>query len=349
MSTSSPFLSVRDLTVRFEVGTRRRRSTVDAVRNVSFELHRGETFGLVGESGSGKTTVSRTIIGLVRPSGGEIRLDGQRIDAAMGAALRAVRRRIQMVYQDPYSSLNPRLTVRELVEEPVKVHTTLSSAERARRVASLLDQVQLASFHAGRRPSQLSGGQRQRVAIGRALAVEPEILLCDEPVSALDVSTQAQIINLLEQLQRELGLTFLFVSHDLSVVEHISDRIGVMYRGDLVESGDAGRLNRTPRHPYTANLLAAVPSVDIDRQAAARRARRQLTVRAAGDVIPATGCRFAPRCSFAIAACSTDAPDRTPTTDGMVMCHRFDELDLGNHLDIEQADAHTPRPRTAAL
>lgn len=238
---------------------------VRAVEDVSLQLRRGETLGLVGESGSGKTTLGRTLLRLIEPTAGEAYFDGEDIFRMNGRELRRLRRRAQIVFQDPFGSLNPRLTVGETIREVLQVHRLASGRTADLRIGELLELVGLAPEHARRYPHEFSGGQRQRIGIARALSVEPEFIICDEPVSALDVSVQAQILNLLRSLQRQLGLAYLFIAHDLSVVEHISDRIAVMYRGRIVEEGATRTLIDTPKHPYTRELLAAVPSPEPGR------------------------------------------------------------------------------------
>jgi len=237
----------------------RTRDYVRAVDDISFQVRRGETLGLVGESGSGKSTAARTILRLIEPTAGEARFDGEDIFAMDEAALRRFRRRVQIVFQDPFASLNPRMTVGDTLHEALHIHRIARGAAADRRVHELLGLVGLAPEHARRYPHEFSGGQRQRIGIARALSVEPEFIICDEPVSALDVSVQAQVLNLLRDLQDRLGLTYLFIAHDLSVVEHMSDRIAVMYRGRIVEIGPTEQVIRQPRHPYTRALLAAVP------------------------------------------------------------------------------------------
>jgi oligopeptide/dipeptide ABC transporter ATP-binding protein len=292
-----------------------------AVDGVSFALRRGETLGLVGESGCGKTTTGRCILQLERPTRGSVRFEGQELTTLGPEALRRVRRHMQVIFQDPYSSLNPRMTVGQIVSEPVAVHGLVRDGpERAARVRRLLGQVGLLPQHAHRYPHELSGGQRQRVGIARALALEPSLLICDEPVSALDVSIQAQIINLLEDLQRELGLTYLFVAHDLSVVRHISDRVAVMYLGRIVELADRQTLYERPAHPYTKALLSAVPIPDPALEA--QRERVVLGGEVPSPLDPPPGCVFHPRCPVAVERCRTEPPPLREITPGKwAACH----------------------------
>ncbi len=323
---AEPLLSVRDLRKHFPIrkGVFGQVSgQVKAVDGVSFDLHAGETLGLVGESGCGKTTTGRCLLRLIEPTSGQVMFQGQEITGLGRGALRSLRREMQIVFQDPYSSLNPRLTVGSMLAEPLDIHGIARGDAARRRVAELLELVGLSPDHARRYPHEFSGGQRQRIGIARALAVNPKLVVLDEPVSALDVSIQAQIVNLLQDLQRDLGLTYLFVAHDLSVVEHISTRVAVMYLGRIVELADRATLYRAPRHPYTRSLLSAVPVPDPD--------RRSQRVVLKGDVPspakPPTGCHFHPRCPLAaemgeLARCSADDPVLREVAPGhWVACH----------------------------
>jgi oligopeptide/dipeptide ABC transporter ATP-binding protein len=303
---SEVLLEVDNLVKHFAVGVGHA-GLVRAVDGVSFSIHRGETLGLVGESGCGKTTTGRCILQLERPTSGRIVFEGVDLASLDHDAMRAVRRRVQVIFQDPYSSLNPRMTVGQILAEPLVVHGIVrEKAARAARVQELLTQVGLLPQHARRYPHQLSGGQRQRVGIARALAMEPSLIVCDEPVSALDVSIQAQIINLLEDLQSRLGLTYLFIAHDLSVVRHISDRVAVMYLGKVVEITDRTRLYEEPLHPYTRALLSAVPIPDPGLEA--RRERTVLRGEVPSLLNPPSGCVFHPRCPIAVDRCSAAVP-----------------------------------------
>ena len=304
-------LEVRDLVKHYPVSSGffgRQVGVVRAVDGVSFTIRRGETLGLVGESGCGKTTTGRCVLQLERPTSGSVRFEGQELTTLGPAALRTVRRRIQVIFQDPYSSLNPRMTVGQIVGEPLLVHGLVrDAAAQTARVQELLRQVGLLPQHGRRYPHELSGGQRQRVGIARALSLEPSLIICDEPVSALDVSIQAQIINLLEDLQRELDLTYLFVAHDLSVVRHISDRVAVMYLGRIVEIADRLTLYEAPRHPYTKALLSAVPIPDPEVEA--RREHVVLAGEVPSPLRPPSGCAFHPRCPIAVDVCRETRPE----------------------------------------
>ena len=301
-------LEVQNLRVHFPIRRgvfSRAREAVKAVEDVSFHLEPGETVGLVGESGCGKTTVARAIVRLAPVTAGRILYEGRDIQELRGAALRAWRRQVQMIFQDPYGSLDPRMTVGQTVGEGLAIHRLVRRGpERRARVETLLEEVGLDASHAVRYPLELSGGQRQRVGLARALAVEPRLLVCDEPISALDVSIQAQIVNLLQDLQQRHGLAYLFIAHDLAVVEHLSRRILVMYLGRLVEAGDARAVCRAPRHPYTQALLSAVPVVDPDH----KRARLILPGDLPSPIHPPPGCPFHPRCPVAEARCRVEVP-----------------------------------------
>ena len=305
-------LEVRNLVKYFPIGGggifSRHTGLVRAVEGVSFSIRRGETLGLVGESGCGKTTTGRCILQLERPTSGQVIFEGQELTGMTDAEMRSLRRRMQVIFQDPYSSLNPRMTVGQIIEEPLKVHGIVPDREaRRKRVAELLSVVGLLAALASRYPHELSGGQRQRVGIARALAMEPSFIICDEPVSALDVSIQAQIINLLEELQEQFGLTYLFVAHDLSVVRHISDRVAVMYLGKIVEVADRQALYEDPLHPYTKALLSAVPIPDPEVEA--RREHIVLGGEVPSPLNPPSGCVFHPRCPIAIEECKRVVPD----------------------------------------
>jgi peptide/nickel transport system ATP-binding protein len=320
---AEPLLEVTALRMTFPVRTgplRRVTGAVKAVDGVDLRVPAGRTLGLVGESGSGKSTLARLILRLIDSSDGTIVLDGTDVTHLGGRDLRHRRRSMQIVFQDPYSSLDPRMRVNDIVGEPLEIYDGLTGAERDARVAGLLDQVGLGRYALYRRPHEFSGGQRQRIAIARALAPDPRLLVCDEPVSALDVSTQSQVINLLTDLQDRLGLTFLFIAHDLSVVRHISDRIAVMYLGRIVEEGEAEEVYLRPLHPYTEALLSAIPVPDVHRPPGARRI--VLTGEVANPLDPPGGCTFHPRCPYAMDICaSVDPPPLTTAAGTTVRCH----------------------------
>ena len=293
---------------------------VHAVDGITFSIRRGETFGLVGESGCGKSTTGRTILQLYRPTAGHVFFDDADLTTLKGEELRRMRRRMQMIFQDPYASLNPRMTIGDIIGEPLQVHNMAKRAEIKERVDELLDVVRLSRGFADRYPHEFSGGQRQRVGVARALALQPEFIVCDEPISALDVSIQAQIINLLEDLQGEFGLTYLFIAHDLSVVRHISSRVAVMYLGILAEMASRDELYTHPLHPYTQALLSAVPVPDP--VAEEKRQRIILEGDVPSPVNPPSGCRFRTRCPLAEKICAEQVPAwREVAPEHWVACH----------------------------
>ncbi len=316
-------LEVKNLKVHYPVKHglfSRVRQHVKAVDDVSFAIQPGETLGLVGESGCGKTTLGRAIVKLVEPTAGSILFEGEDIAHLNGAALRARRRKFQMIFQDPYGSLNPRMTVSQIIGEAIDIHQLAeSSSARQMRIMELLKAVGLDPVHAQRYPHEFSGGQRQRIGIARALAVEPKLIVCDEPVSALDVSVQAQIINLLQDLQQQRGLAYLFIAHDLAVVEHISRRVMVMYLGKVVELAEASAIISAPKHPYTQALISAVPEVDPD----SKRKRIVLPGDVPSPINPPSGCPFHPRCPVAqMPRCQAEIPPLREVTPGhWAACH----------------------------
>ncbi|HEY2952015.1 MAG TPA: dipeptide ABC transporter ATP-binding protein [Verrucomicrobiae bacterium] len=322
MTPSAPLLEVKNLKVFFPVKHglfSRVKAHVKAVDDVSLTVEPGETLGLVGESGCGKTTLGRAVIRLIDPTAGRVVFEGEDITSLSGAVLRSRRRRFQMIFQDPYGSLNPRMTVGQIIGEAIDIHHLAADAPaRERRVADLLGDVGLDASHGQRYPHEFSGGQRQRIGIARALAVEPRLIVCDEPVSALDVSVQAQIINLLQDLQKEHGLAYLFIAHDLAVVEHISRRVVVMYLGKIVELAEAKAVVRTPKHPYTQALISAVPVIDPK----SKRQRIVLPGDVPSPINPPSGCPFHPRCPMAEARCATEVPALREVTPGhWAACH----------------------------
>jgi oligopeptide transport system ATP-binding protein len=320
-----PLLEVKDLKMYFPVTAgsiiQRKVADVKAVDDVSFHVNRGETLGLVGESGCGKSTTGRAVLQLYRPTAGSVNFDGTELTGLRGGNLRAFRRRMQMIFQDPYSSLNPRMNVQSIVSEPMTIHGLHKGSERQDRVSYILNAVGLNPYFAKRYPHEFSGGQRQRIGIARALAVEPDFIVCDEPVSALDVSIQAQIINLLEDLQEEFNLTYLFIAHDLAVVRHISDRVAVMYLGHFMELADSNELYENPLHPYTKALLSAIPLTDPVEER--RRERIILTGDVPSPLRPPPGCVFNTRCPIAIDECRERIPEwREVAPLHWVACHR---------------------------
>jgi peptide/nickel transport system ATP-binding protein/oligopeptide transport system ATP-binding protein len=319
-AAAEPLLSVRHLSKEFRIGRKGLLSAqrvLRAVDDISFTIGRGETLGLVGESGCGKTTTGRLVLRLIEPTSGEVTFRGEDVLAMTPARIRALRREMQIIFQDPFGALNPRMTAGELIIEPMVIHSVGDRVSQERRLRRLLDLVGLTPHHAGRYPHEFSGGQRQRLCIARALSLEPAFVVCDEAVSALDVSVQAQILNLLQDLKRELGLTYLFISHDLGVVRHISERVAVMYLGQIVETGPRAAIFERPGHPYTQALLNSVPSAGKGR-------RSFFTVK--GDVPsaanPPSGCRFHTRCPIAQPVCSEKAPVQVPLGPGhTAACH----------------------------
>ena len=297
---------VKHFPVRTSGLVRRTVGQVQAVDDVSLSIPRGQTLGLVGETGSGKSTLARCVAGLIPVTSGRVTFDGRDITNLSRGAMRPVRREIQMIFQDPYSSLNPRRRIGAIIGDPFAIHKTATGAERRRQVQELMERVGLNPEHYNRFPAEFSGGQRQRIGVARALALRPKLIICDEPVSALDVSIQAQILNLLTDLQAEYGLSYLFIAHDLEVVRHVSDKVAVMYLGRIGEAATADSLYREPRHPYTAALLSAAPAADPD--AAAARQRIILTGDVPSPIDPPSGCRFHPRCPKAEAVCGQQEP-----------------------------------------
>lgn len=324
---AEPLISVKNVKKYFDVG---KGKTLKAVDGISFDIYPGETFGLVGESGCGKSTAGRTIIRLYEPTDGETIFKDKNIYELSRNEMQEVRKDFQMIFQDPYASLNPRMPVEDIVAEPLDIHKICNnSKERRERVIELLRLVGLSEEHASRFPHEFSGGQRQRIGIARALALNPKFIVCDEPISALDVSIQAQVVNLLKELQEDLGLTYLFIAHDLSMVRYISDRVGVMYLGHIMELATSEELYNNPIHPYTQALLSAIPIPDPEIQ----RSRHRIMLE--GDVPspinPKDNCRFVDRCKFATERCRVEAPEFKEIRDAhFVACHRADEIIRGN-------------------
>ncbi len=320
-------LQVKNLKKYFPVNKgffKRETKFVKAVDNISFSINRGETFGLVGESGCGKSTTGRTIIRLYDVTDGEVVFDGVELGSIDESQLKPYRKKMQMIFQDPYASLNSRMTVGDIIGEPIEIHKLARGKKRQEIIYDLLEKVGLDKEHANRYPHEFSGGQRQRIGIARALAVEPDFIICDEPISALDVSIQAQVVNMLEDLQKEMGLTYLFIAHDLSMVKHISDRIGVMYLGKLVEVADSNELYKNPTHPYTQALLSAIPIPDPEVTRAKQREILEGDV--PSPINPPSGCRFRTRCKHAMPKCAEIEPELKDIGNGhMVACHLLDK------------------------
>ena len=338
-TTKEPLLKVEHLSKEFpaEAGMlagRFSKRVVSAVNDVSFEIHAGETFGLVGESGCGKSTTGRSIMRLTNPTSGKVYFQGKDVSKMSHKELKEMRRDMQFIFQDPYASLNPRMTIGEIISEPMVIHGIGTPEERIERVRELLDVVGLNPEHINRYPHEFSGGQRQRVGIARSFILRPKLIICDEPVSALDVSIQAQVLNLLKDLQKQYGTAYLFIAHDLSVVQHISDRVAVMYLGKMVELSDWKSLYAEPNHPYTQALLSAVPIPDPDVQ----QNRKRIIL--AGDppspIDPPSGCRFHTRCPIAQAKCSEEAPEFREIGEGhFCACHYAAPFPIKeSHIDL---------------
>ena len=324
MSTNAQqetLLEVRDLKKWFPITggiLSRVVANVQAVDGISFDILRGETLGLVGESGCGKTTTGRLILRLIEPTSGSVKFEGTDVLALRGEEMRRLRRQMQIIFQDPYASLNPRMTIGDIIGEPLEIHGVARGKDKEKRVSDLLERVGLRPAHARRFPHEFSGGQRQRIGIARALALNPKLIICDEPVSALDVSIQSQVLNLLKELQTEFGLTYLFIAHGLHVVKHVSDRVGVMYLGKMVEIADSKELFDSPQHPYTEALLSAIPVPDPT----AKRERIVLEGDVPSPVHPPTGCRFNTRCPYVMDVCRQVEPVLTDLGGGhQVACH----------------------------
>lgn len=320
-STDNKYLvEVKNLKKYFKVG---HKQILKAVDDVSFNIKKGETLGLVGESGCGKTTCGRTVIGLYGATGGQVLYNGKEVNSLKGKDRKDFTKKAQIIFQDPYASLDPRITVSDIIAEGIDIHGMYSGQERMNKVYELLEKVGLNREHASRFPHEFSGGQRQRIGIARALAVEPEFVVCDEPISALDVSVQAQVVNLLINLQQEMGLTYLFIAHDLSMVKHISDRVGVMYLGNLVELAESNELYSKPLHPYTQALLSAIPIPDP--KIAKANKRIILEGEVPSPINPKPGCRFVQRCKYAKPECHEKTPHMKEISSGhYVACFLFD-------------------------
>ncbi|MGV8982551.1 ABC transporter ATP-binding protein [Clostridium sp.] len=314
-------LSVKNLKKYFDVG---KNQYLKAVDDVSFDIYKGETLGLVGESGCGKSTCGRTILRIYKPTAGTVEFEGKSVHSLKGNALKKYNRRVQMIFQDPYASLNPRMLVSNIVAEGIDIHKLSYGSERKKRIDDLLELVGLNKEHANRFPHEFSGGQRQRIGIARALAVDPDFIVCDEPISALDVSVQAQVVNLLQELQTKYGLTFLFIAHDLSMVKYISDRVAVMYLGSLAELAKSVELYKKPLHPYTQALLSAIPRPDPRLEKT--RQRIVLSGDVPSPINPPTGCKFVERCNKAMDICKENRPNLVEIEpEHFVACHLYDK------------------------
>ncbi len=345
---TAPLLELEDVTKHYPVfkGLIRKKQVgaVRAVDGVSLQINPGETLAIVGESGCGKSTTARLAMRLIEPTAGSVRFEGRDITHLDRAAMRSMRRNMQIVFQDPYASLNPRMTVEELIAEPMLVHGEGTPASRRARVLELLRRVDLAPYHAARYPHEFSGGQRQRIGIARALALSPKLIVCDEPVSALDVSIQAQVVNLLKDLQKELGLAYLFISHGLAVVKHMADRVAVMYLGQVVELASKQDLYRNPRHPYTQALLAAAPEPDPTR----REAWNVLGGDVPSPLNPPAGCRFHTRCPLVQERCRTDVPNlRSIGAGHSAACHFAETVPTFSHAAAAREESPSRRRRLA--
>ncbi|QUO31722.1 ABC transporter ATP-binding protein [Coprococcus sp. AF21-14LB] len=315
-------IEVKDLKKYFKVG---KNAYLKAVDGVNFKIYKGETLGLVGESGCGKTTCGKTVMGLYDATGGQVIFDGTDIHSLNKKEKKEFTKRAQIIFQDPYSSLNPRMTVGDIIGEGIDIHGLYKGEERTNKIHELLELVGLNKEHASRFPHEFSGGQRQRIGIARALAIEPEFIVCDEPISALDVSIQAQVVNLLIELQKKKNLTYLFIAHDLSMVKHISDRVGVMYLGNMVEFAASDELYSEPLHPYTKALMSAIPIPDPEEEKSKKRIPIEGEI--PSPINPKPGCRFAARCRYATEACMKDTPELQEVKEGhFVACHRVKEL-----------------------
>ena len=324
VQTTQPLVEVKNIARYFDVSApwlerviyRRPKVYLRAVDDVSFTLNKGETLALVGESGCGKSTVARLLTGLYGLSKGSIKFDGTELSSMSSQQIKMMRRRLQMIFQDPYASLNPRWRVGRIIAEPLRTHTNMSKAEQEQRAIELLEQVGLSAADINRYPHQFSGGQRQRISIARALALNPEFIVCDEPTSALDVSVQAQVLNLMKKLQKELGLSYLFISHNLAVIHHMADRVGVMYLGRIVEIASRDELFENPRHPYTKMLLGAIP----DMSGSGKR-RIQVAGEVPNPLNPPSGCSFHPRCPLANERCRQETPELLQFQNIQIACH----------------------------